>query len=52
MPDDSGSIAGDNPSGRDNTQDVIDGHNNIVKALGESKQKAMIRFKTQPLITG
>lgn len=49
MPDDSGSIAGDNPSGRDNTQDVIDGHNNIVKALKDSKQKDMIRFKTQYL---
>jgi hypothetical protein len=35
MPDDSSSIAR-NSSGRDNTQDVIDGHNDIVKALKKS----------------
>ena len=49
MPDDSGSIGGQNPLGRDNTQDVIDGHNNIVEALKGSQQARMILFKTEYL---
>ena len=49
MPDDSGSIAGVNPLKRDNTQDVMDGHNNIVEALKELQQARFILFKTQYL---
>lgn len=49
MPDDSGSIAGQNSLERDNTQDVIEGHNNIVEALNAYQQKRIILFKTQYL---
>ncbi len=49
MPDDSGSIAGENEKHIDNTQDVIDGHNDIINALKESEQKDRILFKTRYL---
>jgi hypothetical protein len=49
MPDDSSSIGGANPMKKDNTQDVIDGHNDIIAALKQSKQARMILFKTQYL---
>jgi hypothetical protein len=49
MPDDSASIAGANMLGRDNTQDVIDGHNRMIEALNGSQQARMILFKTQYL---
>jgi len=43
------SIGGANPMKKDNTQDVIDGHNDIIAALKESKQARKILFKTQYL---
>src|SRR4051794_6432998 len=49
MPDDSSSIAGTNRLQKDNTQDVIDGHNRIIEALNQSQQKRYILFKTQYL---
>jgi hypothetical protein len=49
MPDDSSSIAGANSLQRDNTQDVIDGHNGVIDALKKSQQVRMILFKTQYL---
>jgi hypothetical protein len=49
MPDDSASIAGANSLSRDNTQDVINGHNEIINALKRSVQARMILFKTQYL---
>lgn len=48
MTDDSDSIA-HNESGRDNTQDVIDGHNDIVKALEKATTADNMLFKTQLL---
>lgn len=49
MPDDSASIAGKNKLNRDNTQDVIDGHNDIIEALKSSKEARKILYKTQYL---
>jgi hypothetical protein len=49
VPDDSASIAGENKLGKDNTQDVIGGHNAIIDALQASKEKDRILFKTQYL---
>jgi hypothetical protein len=49
MPDDSSSIAGANSLERDNTQDVIDGHNNMIEALKGSREARKILFKTQYL---
>jgi hypothetical protein len=49
MPDDSASIAGVNRLERDNTQDVIDGHNGIIEALKKSGEARRILFKTQYL---
>jgi hypothetical protein len=46
MPDDSGSIGGQNPLKRDNTQAVIDGHNTMVEALSKSQDARTILFKT------
>ena len=49
MPDDSSSIAGVNPLKKDNTQDVIDGHNRVIEALKGSQEAPYIHFKTQSL---
>ncbi|MBV9479761.1 MAG: hypothetical protein JO249_03275 [Acidobacteria bacterium] len=49
MPDDSSSIAGMNELKRDNTQDVIDGHNMMIDALKGSREARYILFKTHYL---
>ena len=49
MPDDSASIAGWNAAKRDNTKDVIAGHNAILDALKGSQEARKILFKTQYL---
>jgi len=49
MPDDSGSIAGLNALQRDNTQAVIDGHNNVITELKKSREARFMLVKTQYL---
>src|SRR6266702_5461181 len=49
MPDDSGSIFGENKLSIDNSNDVIEGHNDVVKALKGSQSADYMQFKTQYL---